>query len=310
MTDLIIGVDIGGTRTKYGLVNIAAGEVIETIVQPTEKKDAQRFIDSIGAAIKHFAHYSAKSSGRVTGIGIGVPGFTGEEGVVVTTYGFLEFMENYPLKFIIEKQFSVPCLIDNDARIVALGEALYGKGKGYRRVLTLTLGTGVGFGFVVNGKFPDALPLSHMGGNITITNEGGKCYCGKTGCLEALVSSTGIENLAKNNGFEGKLSVENIFESAKNGGTSAIKVLESVIKYLHIAVHNYVNLFAPDIIVLGGGIAKGLSPYLEKIKGKMYMGPYPGYQFELAVSELEELSGMLGSAALFHSFSHTTSRGL
>ena len=304
MQQLAIGVDIGGTRTKFGLVNIVTGDVLHIIIEPTEKKNEAAFLSQVGLVIQQLMELASQKGNAVSGIGIGVPGFTNEDGVVITTYGFLEFMENYPLKSLVEKEFLLSCLIDNDARIVSLGEALYGKGKGYKRVLTLTLGTGVGLGFVVNGKFTDALPLSHMGGNITITNDGGECYCGKTGCLETLVSATGIENLANKNGFNGKLSVENIFESAKDGDEKAIEVIEKVISYMHIAIHTYVNLFAPDIIVLGGGIAKGLTPYLEKIKGKMYMGPYPGYTFELAVSELEESSGMLGSAALFQSFNN------
>lgn len=299
--NLIIGVDIGGTRTKYGLVNTATGKVLHSVIQPTQKQDAQLFLQQIGSVIREFKNVTEKEGNGLTGIGIGVPGFTSEEGIVVTTYGFLEFMENYPLKLLVEKEFMLSCLIDNDARIVALGEAVYGKGKGYKRVLVLTLGTGVGFGFVVNGKFTDAMPVAHMGGNMTITDEGGECYCGKQGCLEALVSASGVINLAKQHSFTGELSAEAVFAAALQGSKEAITVVNRVIHYLHTAIHNYVNLFAPDLIVLGGGVAKGLSPYLEKIKGKMYMGPYPGYDFKLVVSELEELAGMLGSAALFQS---------
>lgn len=149
MTDpLTIGVDIGGTRTKYGLVNILTGEVLQSIVQPTEKKDAKIFLQQVDAAIRQFKTVAAQSGSNMTGIGFGVPGFINEHGIVETTYGFLEFMENYPMKTIIQKKFSVDCFLDNDARTVSLREALYGKGKNYERVLTLTLGTGVGFGFV------------------------------------------------------------------------------------------------------------------------------------------------------------------
>jgi len=81
-------------------------------------------------------------------------------------------------------------------------------------------------------------------------------------------------------------------------------VVEQVAAYLHTAIHNYINLFAPDMIVLGGGIAKGLKPFVEKIKGKNYLSPYPDYNFQVAISELGELSGMLGSAALFKSRGH------
>lgn len=299
-----IGVDIGGTRTKYGLVNTTTGEVMHVFVEPTEKENAERFLHQVGVAIRQFNNIAAQSGGKIEGIGFGVPGFINDQQRVETTYGFLTFMENYPLKTIIEDGHGMRCILDNDARTVSLGEALYGRGKGYNRVLTLTLGTGVGFGFVVNGQFTEQLPLAHMGGHMKITNEGGECYCGKTGCLEALVSSTGILQLAKDTNFNGELSVKNIFEEALKGDSAAALVVENVTNYLHTAIHNYINLFAPDMIVFGGGIAKSLAPYLEKIKGKRYLSPYPGYQFQLAASQLEETAGILGSAALLQTSNH------
>jgi len=305
MSNLVIGVDIGGTRTKSGLVNINTGEVLFNTVERTEKTHASIFLKQIGSVINKFKELATKSGGKILGIGFGIPGFTEGNGVVTTTYGSLEFMENYPIKTIIEKEFLLPCLIDNDARIVSLGEALYGKGKGFRRVLTLTLGTGVGFGFVVNGRFTELQPLAHMGGHIKITEADTECYCGKTGCFEALVSSAGIINLAaKRKGLNSKLSAEAILEAALKGNADALFVVEQVAAYLHTAIHNYINLFAPDMIVLGGGIAKGLKPFVEKIKGKNYLSPYPDYNFQVAISELGELSGMLGSAALFKSRGH------
>ncbi len=296
-----IGIDIGGTRTKFGLVDLDDGRVIKTLVLPTEKKDAGIFLEQVGIAIEQFRVIAEEGNNQIAGIGIGIPGFTTEDGIVTTTYGFLDFMENYPIKKIIEDKFSLPCLIDNDARVVSLGEAIYGKGKGYERVLTLTLGTGVGFGLVANGKFTEPLALAHMGGHMKITDAGGDCYCGKRGCLEALVSSSGIIALAKNKlGLAGELSPEEIFAAASNGNKDAMDVVEKVTGYLHTAIHNYANLFAPGMIVLGGGVAKGLKPYLEKIKGENYLSAYPGYDFTLTVSELEEAAGMLGSAALFN----------
>jgi glucokinase len=300
MNKLVIGVDIGGTRTKYGLVNTTTGEVVHSIVQPTEKIDAEIFLQQVGDVIKGFRMFAAQSASDLLGIGFGVPGYVNEEGMVETTYGFLAFMESYPLKTIIENRFSLNCFLDNDARAVSLGEAMYGKGKNYKRVLTLTLGTGVGFGFVVNGKFTEQMPLAHMAGHITITDEGEICYCGKKGCLEALISSTGIINLAKKYNWTGEPVAEKIFEAALQGDKTAVNIVEKIITYLHTGIHNYVNLFAPDIIVLGGGIAKGLAPYLDKLKGKSYLSPHPRYTFQLAVSALQEQAGMLGSAALIN----------
>lgn len=141
MGSYIIGVDIGGTRTKYGLVNISTGEIIESIVQSTEKESADKFLIQITKVVQAFETKALEYEKTIAGIGFGIPGFVEANGNIVTTYGAVNFMEDYPLKTIFENEFSLPCLLDNDARVVALGEALYGKGRGYDRVLTLTLGT-------------------------------------------------------------------------------------------------------------------------------------------------------------------------
>ena len=298
--ELVIGIDIGGTRTKAGLVNIRSGEVLHVLILTTETSNATLFMHQLDTIVKSCKEVANKESKIIGGIGFGIPGFTNLAGVVETTFGSIAFMENYPLKTMVEDIFGLPCLMDNDARVVSLGEAMYGKGKGFQRVLTLTLGTGVGFGFVVNGQFTDPLPLAHMGGHMKISDDAILCYCGKTGCLEALVSATGIRNIAlQRENLSDIEKVEAVFESASRGNKDAEWVIEKLVDYLHTAIHNYVNLFAPDIIVLGGGIAKGLSSHLDKIKGNSYMTAYPNYRFDLVISDLEEYAGILGSAALF-----------
>ncbi|MEZ0484385.1 ROK family protein [Fibrella aquatica] len=89
-------------------------------------------------------------------------------------------MEDYPLARYISQQHELPCFLDNDARVVALGEAIYGQGRGFNRVLVLTLGTGLGVDFTINGRLDGALPYAHMSGHITITSNDTVCNCEKT----------------------------------------------------------------------------------------------------------------------------------
>ena len=180
-------------------------------------------------------------------------------------------MENYPLARILEKAHDLPCRIDNDARLVALGEALYGSSRGFDRVLVLTLGTGLGLGFVVNQRLEGSLPFAHMGGHMTVTQNEQRCYCGKTGCLESLVSATGIMKTAQRmfgstDPSAAPDSAEALFRQALAGDKLAGRVVEEFLVHLRTGLGNYINLFAPDRIVLGGGVAKGLGPYLECIK--------------------------------------------
>lgn len=298
---LAIGIDIGGTRTKIGLVDLDLGQVLEMQVVPTETKDANRFEQVIGEAIRTL---KAKEASEIVGVGIGVSSFVFEDGTVDSTYGFMDFMEDYPLKEIIEKTHHLPCKIDNDARLVALGEALYRKGKGFERVLVLTLGTGLGIGFVVNQKLNEQLPFAHMGGHISISQTGDPCYCGKIGCLESLVSATGILKAAEKLHWQEKnpnspFTVESIFKAAYAGHADAKQIVDAFLTYLKMGISNYINLYAPDRIILGGGVAKGLKNYLPILQEITYLGPYKKYKTSIELSELEEHSGILGSASLF-----------
>lgn len=300
-----IGIDIGGTRTKSGLVDLEKGIVIETIISPTEKKDSDKFLRIISSAIDKLMEVAARENASVLGVGFGVTSFVFENGLVDSTYGFIEFMEDYPLAQYIEAHSSLPCRADNDARVVALGEALYGKGKGYSRVLVLTFGTGLGLGFVANGRFETHLPYAHMGGHMSINPAGHKCYCGKKGCLESLVSAPGIVDAASRLGWSAKypelpLNVETIFRAEQEGNSDASVVVSEFLGNLKTGIDNYINIYAPDIIIIGGGIAKGMEPYLEKLTILDFCKPFKNYKVVIALSELDEHSGILGSAALFN----------
>lgn len=304
MKTLAIGIDIGGTRTKIGLVNLNTGQVEAMLVAPTETKDGDHFLHIIGEAISQFKRKAATEQVLLAGVGIGVPGFVFADGTVDSTYGFLEFMEDYPLAAHIQQQHDLPCLLDNDARVVALGEAIYGQGRGFSRVLVLTLGTGLGIGFTVDGKLDGRLPFAHMGGHLTITANDTVCYCGKTGCLESLVSSSGISQIASRIGWSQKyaglpLTAETIFNQKKDGNPDAEVIVKEYCGYLKTGIDNYVNLYAPDMIVLGGGIAKGLKGEIDKLHNPALLNPYKAYKTRIAISSLEEQAGILGSAALF-----------
>lgn len=306
MSRLAIGIDIGGTRTKIGLVDLDRGEVLKTIISPTEKQNADKFMETISSGIDQLKSLATGMETEVLGVGFGVTGFVFEDGMVDSTYGFLEFMEDYPLAHLIEKHCSLSCRADNDARVVALGEALYGRGRSFNRVLVLTLGTGLGLGFVSSGKFESNLPYAHMGGHMSIGHSEFTCYCGKRGCLESLVSATGIVDSARRLDWEHKyphlpLNVETIFKAEQQGNADAVSVVSEFLGHLKKGIDNYINLFAPDIVVISGGVSKGMGPYLENLTKIDFLTPYKRYKVEIALSELDEHSGILGAAALFNS---------
>lgn len=305
MKKTAIGIDIGGTRTKIGWVDLSAGLVMETVIVDTESKSEQVFLSRINVAIDGLKFKAKIEKVEIIGIGFGIPGFVFEDGKIDSTYGFLEFMEDYPLKQIIEDKHQLPCLLDNDARLVALGEALYGEGRNYDRVLVLTLGTGLGVGFTKAGKLNELLPYAHMAGHLTISDVDVLCYCGKTGCLEALVSATGLCKAVKDAEWkyfdhDEDITAEALFFARSQNEPVAITLIEDYIGYLKKGIDNYVNVFAPDVIVIGGGVAKGLENDLHKLHDSSLLNPYKSYKTKIVASKLQEHAGILGSAALFN----------
>ncbi|CCH00377.1 glucokinase [Fibrella aestuarina BUZ 2] len=304
MKTLAIGIDIGGTRTKIGLVDLASGVVDAMLVTPTETKNGEQFLQRIGTAISQLKDKAIAELTQLAGVGIGVPGFVFANGVVDSTYGFLEFMEDYPLASYIQERHGLPCLLDNDARVVALGEATFGQGERFSRVLVLTLGTGLGLGLTVDGRLDGPLPYAHMGGHLTITTNDTVCYCGKTGCLESLVSSAGLLRIANRLGWSPEQAglpptAETIFNQKKAGNPLAGAIVDEYIGYLQTGIDNYVNLYAPDIIVLGGGMAKGLTGETDRLHNARLLSPYKAYKTRVTISDLEEKAGIVGSALLF-----------
>lgn len=302
-----IGVDIGGTRTKAGLVDLDHGTILDTEIAPTIKDDSDRFLDSLETTCRRLLAKACIDSGQLAGIGIGVPGYV-VQGIVDSTWGFLTFMEDYPLAQRVEERLSMPCRVDNDARTVALGEAHYGAAVGGHRSITLTLGTGVGFGMVIDGAFSRDTPGDHMAGHITIRSTEERCYCGHSGCLEMLVSASGLVS-AMNHKVqqEGTASAadkvcwtaEKILAAAVQEHALATEVVEQFLRDLATGINNYIFLFAPDVIVLGGGLAMGLEPYLSRLEREVFAAPYKSYSSKLVLATLKEYGGILGSAGLF-----------
>lgn len=305
MKTYAIGIDIGGTRTKIGLVELATGEVQSMGITPTKTSDGAVFMGHLGDVIHRFKEQVATEQAMLIGVGIGVPGFVFSDGRVDSTYGFLSFMEDYPLGTYLQQQTELPCRLDNDARVVALGEATYGQGKGTSRVLVLTLGTGLGVGFTSGGKLDGSLPFEHMGGHMTVATDDFVCYCGKTGCLESLVSAAGIGRLATRFGWAQTFpnvppTAEAVFAHRQLGNPTAVAVVQAYMGYLRTGIDNYINLYAPDLIVLAGGIANGLENDTGTLQTPAVLRPYKAYRTRIVTSALKEQAGILGGAALFN----------
>ena len=250
-----IGVDLGGTNIRAGLVlNNKIIKKVEVKTEPNKGKNT--VIKNLIKAIK------SVMTKKVAGIGIGSPGpLNYKKGIIINSPN-LPF-RNTNLKRILKREFNIPASIDNDANCFTFGEALYGSGKNYDCVIGITSGTGVGGGIVINKKIFHGRMNAGELGHTSINFNGIKCNCGNIGCIEEYVSAKGIMRLAK--GLKAKTPLD-VYKIALNGNKKAISVFEKMGFYLGVGLTNFVNIFDPDVIVIGGKISDAWGFFSKSMK--------------------------------------------
>jgi glucokinase len=309
-----IGIDIGGTTTKFGIVN-QAGKIIEQDRIPSNDHEVvEDFIDDLyrklGPMIKH-----AGGIGNIIGIGMGAP-----NGNIYT--GTIEYAPNLrwkgiiPIASLVSKKFAVPTRLTNDANAAAMGEMMYGCAKDMKHFITITLGTGVGSGIVIDGK----IVVGHDGfaGELghTIIRPGGRIHksTGMKGSLESYASATGVretaiellteyperESLLRNYSIN-ELTSESVYECAKQGDTIANEIFEFTGQILGESLANFVMFSSPEAIVLFGGLTKAGNILLNPTRRHMEENLLPIFRnkVKLLFSELKESdAAILGASAL------------
>jgi len=292
-----IGIDIGGTDVKIGLVDVHH-KLIASSVMPTQaNRPAQDIIAEIGEQAKALLSKQGISLEQCMGAGVGVPGTVKRKtGTVVYSNNLC--WENVPLADMLGRLLPIPIQIANDADCAALGEAAAGAGMGYQNLVMVTLGTGVGGGVIMNGEIVSGSELGHM----VIVENGEPCTCGRRGCLEAYASATALIRDAKRaTGVD--MRPEDIFMEASTGNLMLKEVVDTYIRRLGVGIVNTINIFLPQILLLGGGIAHQsdvlLDPIWDIVRTSCF-GREKSSLPELAVATLENRAGMIGAAALIY----------
>lgn len=307
-------VDLGGTSIKLALID-SNGSLAHKWEIPTDLSDnGGRITDQINESLNTVLKEINLSKEELLGIGMGAPGFVDIETGVVAEAVNLGW-KNYPLKEALEEATGLKAFVDNDANIAALGERWQGAGEGANDLVCVTLGTGVGGGIVASGNILHGIEgMAGEIGHITVIPEGGApCNCGKTGCLETVTSATGVRRLALEQLAEhpestlsemyktnGDLSAKDVFDTASQGDSYAILIVERMTFYLGWALANLANTLNPEKIVIGGGVSRAgetlLKPLSHHMKTFTLNGAYKGLQLVLAT--LGNDAGIYGGAWL------------
>lgn len=275
MKRYIVGVDLGGTKISCGISDLE-GNILEKATTPTRAEDGENAVLSrIIGSIEMLLSKSGVKTEEVEAIGIGSPGpLDAKRGIIIESSN-LPF-KNFNLTAPIAQKFNVPVYLDNDANVAAIGEFMFGAGKGTENMVYITVSTGVGGGAVLNrkiyrGNTSNALEIGHT----TVLPGGPRCNCGNIGCLEALASGTAIAKRGKEAAlsnvnttlkkYENITSFE-VFEEAKAKDEVAGEIIEEAMTYLGIGVANFISTFDPEIVIIGGGVSKAGSIVLETVQ--------------------------------------------
>ena len=315
-TRWIIGVDVGGTKVAAGLVN-GSGEIAQHVRAPMNPRGTADEGFAAVASVLDTLLKNRKERAWEVPIGICAPGPLDPHTGVVLNPPNVPCWMNFPLVARIQQRYGVAAKLDNDANAAALAESLWGAGRGYHNVFYACIGTGIGAGIVLDGKiFHGRTGSAAEGGHVTIDFRGPVCNCGKKGCIEAFASGTAIARRAREavathpdraatilglaSGDSTQIRSEMIGRAADSGDPLAQQILAETNEYLAIWLGNIVDLFEPEVMILGGGVAEMLRPHFGDVQSRMKnwcvnarCGEIP-----LLPAHYGENSGIAGGAAL------------
>lgn len=310
-----IGIDLGGTNIKAGIVNEKGEIVLKSKIKTMYKRPYAEIVADMAEQAKRLSKDAGIPWEEVECVGVGCPGAVTSETGYVCYSNNLEW-KDVPMGEMLTNLLGKRVKVSNDANVAALGEALYGAGKKYNDIIMLTLGTGVGGGIVLGKKLYEGNESKGAElGHAIICVGGEQCTCGRKGCVEAYSSASALVRDTKRamladkeskmwdfvggdiNAVDGEVA----FACEKQGDASAKKVVDNYVFYLAEAIMNYCNIFRPEAIVLGGGVcAEGanLTDRLVKLCKEGHYGFRGTPAVDIVIATLQNDAGILGAAAL------------
>lgn len=303
-----IGIDLGGTNIKGALVS-AEGNILQECSMPTcVDLGTEAVASRIGQVIAQLSDGEA----AIGGVGVGCPGTVDDASGIVRFAANLNFI-NFDLRSALRAYTALPIHLGNDANAAALGEALFGCGKGAESTIVVTLGTGVGGGVIIDGKlFQGFRSAGAELGHVVIRMGGAQCTCGRKGCFEAYASATALirqtrEAMEKHpesklwdlcGGDLEKVEGKTAFDGQALGDETAKRIVSRYVKYLAEGLVNICNEFRPEAIVLGGGVCGAGDVLLKPLKRRINRYIYGGTKYapvKVVIASLGNDAGLVGA---------------
>lgn len=302
----VLGIDIGGTQIKAGLVSD------EGTVLRAEKVPTPGSLADFDTALRAVAARLLEGVPSITGVGIGCKGVIHpSDTTVITSPGPIRYLDGHKLSSFFPEGWRV--VADNDARVALAGEIVWGAAKGCTNALMLTLGTGVGGGILADGRIlRGAAGIAGHLGHYTVERDGQLCICGNRGCIETIFSARSIESeaaavlhRAARTSMPQGATCQQVFEHAKAGDPAARMIIEGGISKLAGAVAGLFLMFDPQVMIIGGQIAQAGEQIFVPLRQQVYERTRDFLMREIPIvgSQVADSTGVLGAAALLlHQF--------
>ena len=308
----VVGMDIGGTNTVFGIVDSRGNVLVSDSVKTQQYDKIDEYVDAVCKKLLPLLQQVGGAE-RIKGMGVGAPNGNYYNGTI-------EFAPNLPWKGVIplaamfEEKLGIPTALTNDANAAAIGEMAYGAARGLKDFIMITLGTGVGSGIVINGQ----LVYGHDGfagelGHVIVNSEGRACGCGRKGWLETYCSATGVARTAREflvqrtdpsllrNISAEEIVSKDVYDAAVKGDKLAQDIFEYTGTILGTALANFIAFSSPEAIILFGGLAKSGDYIMKPVQKAMEENVLKIYEgkTKLLLSQLKDAdAAVLGASAL------------
>ncbi|MBN1481666.1 ROK family protein [candidate division KSB1 bacterium] len=273
-TEFFAGLDLGGSFLKYA-IGTADGVILKRDKKPSRADEAgDKVFQVIFDAIRELEKEAKRRNGDLKGIGLGSPGAIDfERGRLIGTTPNIANWANADIRGTVEKEVSIPVWVDNDANIMALAESRQGAARGFQNVICATLGTGIGGGILIGGEIYRG---SHYAGSeighMMIVHDGLPCNCGGRGCFEKYASAPAMvrhyisKMMESGKPVPDNISTFTVFQNAEKGEPEANEAIDKTLGYLGTGFASLINIFNPEILVVGGGVADAGEDFIARIQ--------------------------------------------
>jgi glucokinase len=312
-SDRYAAIDLGGTKVRAIIADLDGEIYGEDIRLSRASEGLAATTDTMVASLEAACAAAAVSTSNIKGLGIASPGAVDAYNGVVPGAPQLPGWRDVPIVEIMSERLGLPVWLENDANAAALGENLYGAGKGTKNMLYITLSTGVGGGIIIDGDlYRGTRGAAGELGHVIIDYDGPPCGCGGNGCLESLISGTAIARegerlidegkapeLTKLRTAEGAVTAEMMSRAVKAGDEAVAEYADRVGMFLGVALASYVNIFNPSAIVIGGGVSQSADMFMDQAVATMKQRAMraPLEDVTVKLGELQDRAGTLGMIA-------------